>query len=60
MYIGAPRTLQAMANDRIFGNPLINRNLARISANNEPRSALVRTFVVALFFTILASILGAA
>lgn len=52
----APRTLQAMANDRIFGNPLINRNLARISANNEPRSALVLTFVVALFFTVVGDV----
>ncbi|MCR9142824.1 MAG: amino acid permease [bacterium] len=52
----APRTLQAMANDHIFGSPVINRNLARISANNEPRSALIVTFVVALFFTVIGDV----
>ena len=46
----APRTLQAMANDRISGNAAIDRVLSQISVNNEPRGALAVTFAVALFF----------
>lgn len=53
----APRTLQAMAQDRIFVSPAVNRSLAHIHrANNEPRNALVLTFAVAMVFIVIGDV----
>ncbi len=53
----APRTLQAMALDKIFVNPSVNRSLAQVHrGNNEPRNALVLTFAVAMVFIVIGDV----
>ena len=44
----APRTLQALSRDGVFLAPGINKRLARISGNGEPRLAILVTSLIAL------------
>ncbi len=53
----APRTLQALGEDRIFQLDWINKWLARgRDKDNEPIHASIITFILALFFVIIGSI----
>lgn len=53
----APRTLQALAGDRTFPFPRLNRFLSRgKGANREPFNATVVAFLIALVFVMMGSI----
>ncbi|MEM9328738.1 MAG: amino acid permease, partial [Bacteroidota bacterium] len=53
----APRTLQALAGDRIFPSKYLNHMLARgTKGKNEPRLATVVTVILALFFILLGDV----
>lgn len=53
----APRTLQALASDRVFPSRGLTRFLSKCSIrNNEPFNATIVTVIIALFFVSLGSI----
>ncbi len=53
----APRTLQAIARDRIFPTPALNRWIAKGKGkSDEPYNASVITVIIALFFIFLGAI----
>lgn len=53
----APRTLQALANDKIFPNQKINGLLSKgIGAKKEPMNATVASLFIALFFVVLGDV----
>lgn len=53
----APRTLQALANDRVFISEGVNAYLARNQPrNNEPVNASLVTFIIALFFVMIGDV----
>ena len=53
----APRTLQALANDKIFGAKIVNRRLAFISPRTgEPANGLLATLAIALVFVLIGDV----
>lgn len=53
----APRTLQALANDRVFGLAPINRWLGReAKKNHEPVNGIIITSIIALVFVLIGSV----
>ncbi len=53
----APRTLQALANDKIFISEPVNNRLAKLSPrNNEPIDATWATFIIALVFVLIGDV----
>jgi len=46
----APRTIQAIAGDKIFPFPIINALLSKVKSNNEPRNATIVSLLIALVF----------
>ncbi len=53
----APRTLQALASDRIFPSSIANRWLSKfVEKGKEPRNAAIVTSVIAFFFVLIGDV----
>lgn len=53
----APRTLQALAKDGVFGLPIINRWLGKEAGkNDEPINGIIITSVLAFFFVVMGNV----
>ncbi len=53
----APRTLQALANDKVFGLPFINTWLGRVKGkNSEPINGIIVTSLLALVFVAMGNV----
>lgn len=53
----APRTLQALAEDSVFGVPVVNQWMGKVSGKNkEPRNGIMVTTALALFFVAIGNV----